>query len=218
MFETVEKNIFELSTLKLPVESASAITYDTQQLVLSSVKTADPTEEKSETGKLRKPFCSLFVIFGLNATKFVNEDFKQSYEVLDSYPDLQRHPEVAADHKFVQDLQMICFPEVQLEPERFHLSRMDPVCRYSFFHFISTNDMGEKKYLTSIHFKEILLSERGAFVIDKSICVASALPIFSLQRQVLQQIFHRVVLKNNDVSIKAFKEAQRTYEACLDEY
>ena len=34
----------------------------------------------------------------------------------------------------------------------------------------------------------------------------------------LSQIFHRVVLKNNDVSIKAFKEAQRTYEGFLDEH
>ena len=33
--------------------------------------------------------------------------------------------------------------------------------------------MGDKKYLTSVHFKEILLSEKGAFVIDKAICVAS---------------------------------------------
>ena len=112
---------------------------------------------------------------------------------------------MAAEHKFVQDLRMICFPEVHLEPERFHLSRQAPLCSYSHFHFISTNDMGDKKYLTSIHFKEILLSEKGAFVIDKSICLASDLPIFSLQLQLLDQIFHRVVLKNNDVSIKAFK-------------
>ena len=54
--------------------------------------------------------------------------------------------------------------------------------------------MGEKKYLTSVHFKEILLSERGAFVIDKAVCVASSQPIFSLQKQVLYQIFQKVVL------------------------
>ena len=50
--------------------------------------TVNPTLEKPETEQPRKTFCSLFAIFGLNATKFVNEDFKQSYEVLDCYPDL----------------------------------------------------------------------------------------------------------------------------------
>ena len=69
---------------------------------------------------------------------------------------------------------MICFPELSLKTERFKMSNMDPLCRCAFFHFISTNDMGDKKYLTSVHFKEILLSERGAFVIDKAICVASS--------------------------------------------
>lgn len=40
--------------------------------------------------------------------------------------------------------------------------------------------MGDKKYLTSVNFKEILLCEKGAFVIEKAICVASSQPIFSL--------------------------------------
>lgn len=125
--------------------------------------------------------------------------------MLGSYPNLEQHPEVAADHKFVQDLRMICFPELNLRAERFKMSNMDPLCRCSFFHFIATNDMGDKKYLTSVHFKEILLSERGAFVIDKAVCVASSQPIFSLQKQVLHQIYQKVVLQNNNVSIKAFK-------------
>lgn len=115
----------------------------------------------------------------------MNEDFKESFEVLGSYPNIDTHPEVADDHKFVQDLKMICFPELELRAERFNLSKMDPLCRCSFFHFIATSDMGEKKYLTSVHFKEILLSEKGAFVVDKAVCVASSWPIFSLQKQVL---------------------------------
>lgn len=64
----------------------------------------------------------------------------------------------------------------------------------------------------------MLLSEKGAFVFDKAICVASSQPIFSLQKQVLQQIFQKVVLHNNNVSIKAFKEAKLTYDGFLDEY
>ena len=69
-----------------------------------------------------------------------------------------------------------------------------------------------------MHFKEILLSEQGAFVIEKAIILASSQPIFSLQKDILNQIFHKVVLQNNNVSIKAFKEAQRTYDGFLDEY
>jgi hypothetical protein len=84
------------------------------------------------------------VIFGLNASIFAKNNRKEVYEVLGSYPNLDENPDVASAHKFCQDLRMICFPEVDLKAERFHLSRMDPLCRCSFFHFISTNDMGEK--------------------------------------------------------------------------
>ena len=62
-------------------------------------KHSDSDSKKVESQ--RKSFCSLFIIFGLNASKYVNEDFKEEYEVLGSYPDLQKHPEVAAEHKFV---------------------------------------------------------------------------------------------------------------------
>ena len=52
--------------------------------------------------KQKKSFCSLFVIFGLNASAFVRrEEPVESYEVLGSYPNLEEHPEVAAEHKFV---------------------------------------------------------------------------------------------------------------------
>ena len=37
----------------------------------------------------KKSFCSLFVIFGLDATKFIREDFKEEYSVLGSYPNLE---------------------------------------------------------------------------------------------------------------------------------
>ena len=46
---------------------------------------------------------------------------------------------------------------------------------------LSTNEHAEVTYITSVHFKEIMLCERGAFVIPKSVCVASKQPIFSLQ-------------------------------------
>ena len=156
-------------------------TIETVSLNTATVSTSDVRAEEQKQQQQKSSFCSLFVIFGLNAASFVKKDDPvESYEVLGSYPNLDECPEVAAEHKFVQDMKMICFPEVRLRAERFHLSRMDPLCRFSFFHFISTSDLGDKKYLTSMHFKEILLSERGAFVIDKAICVASSQPIFTL--------------------------------------
>ena len=119
----------------------------------------------------------------------MQNDSEESYDLLGSYPNLDKNPDIASEHKFVQDLKMICFPEQELKTERFHLSNEGLLCRCSFFHFISTSDMGVKKYLTSVHFKEILLCENGAFIIDKAVCVASSQPIFSLQKQVLYQIF-----------------------------
>ena len=190
-----------------------------QTVASSGLSLVQTSQEIQHQEQQKKSYCSLFVIFGLNATEFVkNNLLKEQYDVLGSYPNLDQHPEVASEHKFVQDLRMICFPELNLKTERFKMSNMDPLCRCQFFHFISTNDMGDKKYLTSVHFKEILLCEKGAFVIDKAVCVASSQPIFSLQKQVLHQIFQKVVLQNNNVSIKAFKQAQWTYDGFLDEY
>ena len=77
-------------------------------------------------------------------------------------------------------MKWICYPEAQLKPERFHLSKQNDLSRCQFLHFISTNDLGDKKYLTSVQFKEILLCDRGAFVIDKAISIASCYPNFSL--------------------------------------
>lgn len=61
------------------------------------------------------------------------------------------------------------------------------------FHFIITNQDGDKKYISSLLFKvslaifmtlkELILSEKmGAFLVPKSICVVSSKPIFTLQK------------------------------------
>ena len=100
---------------------------------------------------------------------------------------------------------MICFPEISLQIEKFKLSDQDQLCRPHFFHFISTDDGANQKYITSVNFKEILLCDMGAFIIPKAICVASSMPIFSLQKQILFQIFQKVVLLNNSISIKAYR-------------
>ena len=42
------------------------------------------------------------------------------------------------------------------------MSNMDPLCRCSFFHFIPTNDMGDKKYLT-VTSKAVNLDCEGEF-------------------------------------------------------
>jgi len=50
------------------------------------------------------------------------------------------------------------------------------------FHFIITNQDGDKKYITSILFKELFLCDKlGVFIVPKSICVVSNKPVFALQ-------------------------------------
>lgn len=69
-----------------------------------------PSEEQAES------LCTLFLIFGLNATKYVENNKETSYEILGSYPSLSDEA-VANEHKFTNDLKMICFPEVALKVE-----------------------------------------------------------------------------------------------------
>ena len=79
-------------------------------------------------------------------------------------------------------MDLICFPEIKREIHSFNNKYpMDSLCRAHYFHFISTNEHAVVTYITSVHFKEILLCEQGAFVIPKSIMVASKQPIFGLQ-------------------------------------
>lgn len=115
-------------------------------------------------------------------------------------------------------MELICFPEIKKCIDPFsNKYPMDSLCRAHYFHFISTNELAEVTYITSVHFKEIMLCERGAFVIPKAVCVASKQPIFSLQQQLLEQIFNKVVLKNNSVSNKAFNQALQNYDNEYDQ-
>ena len=76
---------------------------------------------------------------------------------------------------------MICFPQFRKYVENFSPDHhKERISQHSFFHFIATDVNYEQKYLTSMNFNEILLCDRGAFVIPKAICVASTMPIFSL--------------------------------------
>ena len=45
---------------------------------------------------------------------------------------------------------------------------MDNLCKANYFHFITTNSLGEQKYLTTINFKEIYLSDTGDYVVYKA--------------------------------------------------
>jgi hypothetical protein len=72
--------------------------------------------------------------------------------------------------------------------------------------------MADKKYLTSMNFKELLLTDHGAWLIPKAILVASTLPIFSLQKQLLELIYHKVIVRNIDVSIKVFVETFNDFD------
>ena len=73
---------------------------NTQHEIIDDERVEEVKLPQQKVESSRESFCSLFVIFGLNASKFV-ENREEEYEVLGSYPDLQQHPEVAAEHKFV---------------------------------------------------------------------------------------------------------------------
>ena len=109
-YETSRKDIFEssgpvnLDSSPKNLESNDLASTFTMTTGLN--QTSARTNPKSELQqKLKKePFCSLFVIFGLNASKFVQNDFEETYDVLGSYPNLDKNPDIASEHKFVQDL------------------------------------------------------------------------------------------------------------------
>ncbi len=59
--------------------------------------------------------------------------------------------------------------------------REDELCKMRLFHFIITNEDGDKKYVTSLSFKELVLCENGdKFLVPKSLCVLSSRPVFTL--------------------------------------
>ena len=118
------------------------------------------------------------------------------------------------------NLDIICFPQTKFNVDSFSTNLVTPESidklkekfKPSFFHFISTNAMADKKYLTTMNFKEILLSDLGAWIIPKAILVASKLPIFSLQRQLLEHIYQKVIVRKIDVSIRVFCETFEEYD------
>lgn len=145
-------------------------------------------ESKQDQGE-KDSFCSLFLIYGLNHEKYVNKR-AMSFEILSSQPDLKANPLVAQENNYIEQLDIICFPQVKLTVDSFtlellqekNIEKLKEKFKPNFFHFISTNEMADKKYLTSMNFKEILLSDSGAWIIPKAMLVASRLPIFSMQR------------------------------------
>ena len=55
------------------------------------------------------------------------------------------------------------------------------LCQMRLFHFIITNQDGDKKYVTSLLFKQLfLIDQMGAFIVPKSLCVLSSKPVFTL--------------------------------------
>ena len=163
-----------------PVESPEGVLSD-QKRKKSLQSNAEPFKQDCDS------FCELFVIYGLNHKKYINNRIK-SYEILSSFPDVKENQKVAEDNNYIQSLDFICFPQIKCNVESFSFEQLENVDKLreklkpNYFHFISTNSMAEKKYLTSVNFKEVLLSDHGAWIIPKSILVASKQPIFSLQK------------------------------------
>ena len=101
-FETTQKNLYE-SNENVPLrDDEVSISPEKQQqnfpemasttTMVSSLGLANYPTVSGETPQIadqhKKSFCTLFVIFGLDATKFIREDFKEEYIVLGSYPNL----------------------------------------------------------------------------------------------------------------------------------
>ena len=96
-FETSTKNIFESSVDQRvqpeisPKDIVSDLTsnLNLMQTVASSGLSLGQSAQEKYHEQQKKSFCSLFVIFGLNATEFVHNNFKEQYDVLGSYPNLE---------------------------------------------------------------------------------------------------------------------------------
>lgn len=75
------------------------------------------------------------------------------------------------------------------------------------FHFIITNQDGDKKYITSLLFKQLFLSDKhGIFIVPKSFClVSSKRPVFALHKQLLTLLFEKVVLPSNAASLETLQ-------------
>lgn len=155
-------------------------------------------------------FCQLFLIFGLNVSKF--EQLQQSYEILASHPSLEQEPDLAVEHNYLASLELICFPEQRRVLEPFTLSSQAALCKHRFFHFITTNAVGTHQYLTSLNYKELTLSARGAFIAPKALVMASSTPVFSLHTQFLEMVYQKVCLRHNDVAIRAYRAAHHEIE------
>ncbi len=78
------------------------------------------------------------------------------------------------------------------------------------FHFIITNQDGEKKYITSLLFKQLFLSDKnGAYFVPKSFClVSSKRPVFALQKQLLTLLFEKVVLPSNAGALETLQQGE----------
>lgn len=110
------------------------------------------------------------MIYGLNGTSFERNPRKPSFEILGSYPDLsdEKNQSICEENNYIASLDIICFPETQKKKlvEHFNMFYpMDSLCKANYFHFITTNSLGQQKYLTSVNFKELYLSDSGAYVV-----------------------------------------------------
>mmetsp|Transcript_10258 Transcript_10258/g.10236 ORF Transcript_10258/g.10236 Transcript_10258/m.10236 type:complete len:163 (-) Transcript_10258:561-1049(-) len=91
------------------------------------------------------------------------------------------------------------------------MSKSGQLCKHKIFHFIVTSMEGNKRYITSLLFKELfLVQSKGTFLVPKSLCLSSSKPIFTQQKQLLTLLFQKVILNNNSNSIKAFSQLPKT--------
>ena len=60
----------------------------------------------------------MILIYGLNHKKFA-DNLEEKYEILGSYPDIDTE-EIKEQNRYIQDLDLICFPEIKREIHSFN--------------------------------------------------------------------------------------------------
>eukprot|EP00347_Sterkiella_histriomuscorum_P017091 403350703 len=139
-------------------------------------------KRSKELMKNKEQFADLIVVLGIKYDEFIEQE-RVKPQVVGGYPDLN-DKEFVKKHNYVENLIWICFPE-GFSIQAFEKKRDGELCQMKIFHFIITNQDGDKKYITSILFKELFLNEKkGAFI---------------------------VILDINALSIKAFAKERSNY-------
>ncbi|TNV84764.1 hypothetical protein FGO68_gene1493 [Halteria grandinella] len=154
-------------------------TYDYEEILKQrSIPESISPAKETKRQRIRERFAEAFVILGIKRKEFLSSKGSMVPNVVDTYPRKSK-----ADMGYLDNMIWICFPE-GFKVDALSKENSYKLTEHKIFHFIITNQDGDKKYISSILFREILHSkERGSCLIPKSMCIVSRRPIFNVQRQ-----------------------------------